>query len=107
MDIVDKVNPNDPPYMKLKASSSHKGPYDFDQLQHIQDLSGEHVGPIWCMKFSTCGRLLATAGQDRILRVWVMRSAYAYFQVSLIPLSPFVSYMPFSYQQILIAGNAN
>lgn len=80
MDIVDKVNPNDPPYMKLKASSSHKGPYDFDQLQHIQDLSGEHVGPIWCMKFSTCGRLLATAGQDRILRVWVMRSAYAYFQ---------------------------
>lgn len=81
MDIVDKVNPNDPPYMKLKASSSHKGPYEFDQLQHIQDLSGEHMGPIWCMKFSTCGRLLATAGQDRILRVWVLRSAYAYFQV--------------------------
>lgn len=80
MDIVDKVNPNDPPTMKLKASSSHKGPYEFDQLQHIQDLSGEHTGPIWCMKFSTCGRLLATAGQDRILRVWVMRSAYAYFQ---------------------------
>ncbi|KAK3932426.1 WD repeat-containing protein 44 [Frankliniella fusca] len=80
MDIVDKVNPNEPSNMKLKASSSHKGPYEFDQLQHIQDLSGEHIGPIWCMKFSTCGRLLATAGQDRILRVWVIRSAYAYFQ---------------------------
>lgn len=85
MDIVDKVNPNEPPSMKLKASSSHKGPYEFDQLQHIQDLSGEHIGPIWCMKFSTCGRLLATAGQDRILRVWVIRSAYAYFQVVFLP----------------------
>ncbi|KAJ1529621.1 hypothetical protein ONE63_006388 [Megalurothrips usitatus] len=80
MDIEDLVNPNEPSNMKLKASSSHKGPYEFDQLQYIQDLSGEHVGPIWCMKFSTCGRLLATAGQDRILRVWVIRSAYAYFQ---------------------------
>lgn len=32
------------------------------------------------MKFSCCGRLLATAGQDRILRIWVLRNAYTYFQ---------------------------
>lgn len=32
------------------------------------------------MKFSQCGRLLATAGQDKVLRVWVVRNAYSYFQ---------------------------
>jgi hypothetical protein len=31
------------------------------------------------MKFSMCGRLLATAGQDRVLRVWVLRDAYKDF----------------------------
>lgn len=31
------------------------------------------------MRFSACGRLLATAGQDRVLRVWVLRDAAAYF----------------------------
>uniref|UniRef100_A0A0A9WDG4 WD repeat-containing protein 44 n=3 Tax=Lygus hesperus TaxID=30085 RepID=A0A0A9WDG4_LYGHE len=67
-------------YIKIKASSSHKGPYEFDSVQLVQDLSGEHMGPVWCMKFSACGRLLATAGQDRVLRIWVVRSAYPYFQ---------------------------
>ncbi|PSN30230.1 WD repeat-containing protein 44, partial [Blattella germanica] len=79
MDIVDDVNPEEQ-YIKLKASGSHKGPYEFDNLQHVQDLGGEHVGPVWCMKFSSCGRLLATAGQDRVLRVWVVRNAFTYFQ---------------------------
>ena len=31
------------------------------------------------MKFSMCGRLLATAGQDCILRIWVLRDKYDYF----------------------------
>ncbi|XP_069669048.1 WD repeat-containing protein 44 isoform X2 [Periplaneta americana] len=79
MDIVDDVYPEEQ-YIKLKASGSHKGPYEFDSLQHVQDLGGEHVGPVWCMKFSSCGRLLATAGQDRVLRVWVVRNAFTYFQ---------------------------
>lgn len=81
MDIVDDVYPGEQ-YIKLKASNSHKGPYDFDSLQHVQDLSGEHQGPVWCMKFSSCGRLLATAGQDRVLRVWVLKNAFQHFQVS-------------------------
>ncbi|XP_031829407.1 WD repeat-containing protein 44 isoform X2 [Nomia melanderi] len=80
MDIVDEVYPGEQQYIKLKASNSHKGPYEFSCLQHVQDLSGEHVGPVWCMKFSACGRLLATAGQDRVLRIWVLRDAFAYFQ---------------------------
>lgn len=80
MDIVDDVYPGEQ-YIKLKASGSHKGPYEFDSLQHVQDLVGEHVGPVWCMKFSSCGRLLATAGQDRVLRIWVVRNGFTYFQV--------------------------
>ncbi|XP_071569382.1 WD repeat-containing protein 44 isoform X2 [Temnothorax nylanderi] len=80
MDIVDEVYPGEQRYIKLKASNSHKGPYEFGCLQHVQDLGGEHVGPVWCMKFSACGRLLATAGQDRVLRIWVLRDAFTYFQ---------------------------
>ncbi|XP_037089479.1 WD repeat-containing protein 44-like [Pollicipes pollicipes] len=63
----------------MKASGSHKGPYEFDQLVFVQDFKSEHIGPVWCMKFSACGRLLATAGQDHVLRVWVLKSAYHYF----------------------------
>lgn len=77
-DIVDVVNPEQ--NIKIKASSTNKGPYEFAKLQHVQDLSGEHTGAVWCMKFSSCGRLLATAGQDRVLRIWVLRDAYAFFQ---------------------------
>lgn len=36
-------------------------------------------GAVWCMKFSLCGRLLATAGQDSIIRVWVLRNHLSYF----------------------------
>ncbi|EEB13937.1 WD repeat domain-containing protein, putative [Pediculus humanus corporis] len=79
MDITEEGNTGEQ-YIKLKASNSHKGPYDFDSLKHVQDLSGEHQGPVWCMKFSACGRLLATAGQDKILRVWVLKNAYQQFQ---------------------------
>ncbi|XP_043263772.1 WD repeat-containing protein 44 isoform X1 [Colletes gigas] len=80
MEIPDEVYPGEQKCIKLKASNSHKGPYEFSWLQHVQDLRGEHVGPVWCMKFSACGRLLATAGQDRVLRIWVLRDAFSYFQ---------------------------
>ncbi|XP_045496427.1 WD repeat-containing protein 44 isoform X2 [Colias croceus] len=70
--------------IKLKASNSHKGPYDFDGcVRYVQELGGEglgHAGAVWCCKFSVCGRLLATAGQDRLLRVWVTRDACHMFQ---------------------------
>ena len=48
----------------FKRIQAHKsGPWDFENVQFGQDLSGHHCGPIWCMKFSLCGRLLATAGK--------------------------------------------
>ncbi|XP_063706833.1 WD repeat-containing protein 44 isoform X4 [Culicoides brevitarsis] len=77
-ETVDLVNPEQ--NIKIKASSTNKGPYEFTKIQHVQDLSGEHQGAVWCMKFSPCGRLLATAGQDRVLRIWVLKDAYPFFQ---------------------------
>uniref|UniRef100_A0A8C2DXM1 WD repeat-containing protein 44 n=1 Tax=Cyprinus carpio TaxID=7962 RepID=A0A8C2DXM1_CYPCA len=65
--------------VKFKAAHSFKGPFDFDQIKVVQDLSGEHMGAVWTMKFSHCGRLLATAGQDNVVRIWVLKNAYDYF----------------------------
>nr|NVI79835.1 putative WD repeat-containing protein 44 [Cucujiformia] len=79
IDIVDVVNPGGES-IKLKTSSSHKGPYEFEKVEHVQEIADEHEGPIWCMKFSGCGRLLATAGQDRVLRVWIVRDSFKFFQ---------------------------
>ena len=53
--------------------------YLFFKFQFAQELSQPHLGPIWCMKFSQCGQLLATAGQDTKLRIWVLKNSYSYF----------------------------
>ncbi|XP_051873509.1 WD repeat-containing protein 44-like [Pristis pectinata] len=65
--------------VKFKAAHSFKGPFDFDQIKMVQDLSGEHMGAVWTMKFSHCGRLLATVGQDKVVRKWVLKNAWDYF----------------------------
>ncbi|XP_027015341.2 WD repeat-containing protein 44 [Tachysurus fulvidraco] len=65
--------------VKFKAAHGFKGPFDFDNIRVVQDLSGEHMGAVWTMKFSHCGRLLATAGQDNVVRIWVLKNAYDYF----------------------------
>ncbi|XP_060802366.1 WD repeat-containing protein 44 isoform X1 [Amyelois transitella] len=78
-DIADDVRGEH--NIKLKASNSHKGPYDFDGcVRHVQEMGDGHAGAVWCCKFSVCGRLLATAGQDKLLRVWVTRDAHHMFQ---------------------------
>ncbi|KAK5966952.1 WD domain G-beta repeat protein, partial [Trichostrongylus colubriformis] len=43
------------------------------------ELNNEHTGAVWCVRFSVCGRLMATAGQDNIIRVWAARSHLKYF----------------------------
>ncbi|KAF2355217.1 WD40 repeat, partial [Trinorchestia longiramus] len=63
----------------IKTAHGHKGPHEWDDLMYVQEITGEHSGPIWCAKFSLCGRLLATAGQDQLLRVWVVKQAYNFF----------------------------
>nr|NVI79804.1 putative WD repeat-containing protein 44 [Cucujiformia] len=79
IDIVDNVHPGEH-NIKLKTSNSHKGPYEFEKVEHVQEIKDEHEGPIWCMKFSCCGKLLATAGQDKVLRIWVVRDSFQFFQ---------------------------
>ncbi|XP_077141478.1 WD repeat-containing protein 44 [Ranitomeya variabilis] len=89
-DEVFHTDPDDPsssddegmPYtrpVKFKAAHGFKGPYDFEQIKVVQDLSGEHMGAVWTMKFSHCGRLLASAGQDNVVRIWVLKNAFDYF----------------------------
>uniref|UniRef100_A0A1I7TLG8 WD repeat-containing protein 44 n=1 Tax=Caenorhabditis tropicalis TaxID=1561998 RepID=A0A1I7TLG8_9PELO len=63
----------------VRPRKSKKGPYDFEHLTVEQELNNEHTGAIWCIKFSICGKLMATAGQDSILRIWVVRSHLQYF----------------------------
>ncbi|XP_064015715.1 WD repeat-containing protein 44 [Pogoniulus pusillus] len=89
-DEVFHTDPDDPsssddegmPYtrpVKFKAAHGFKGPYGFEQIKVVQDLSGEHMGAVWTMKFSHCGRLLASAGQDNVVRIWVLKNAFDYF----------------------------
>lgn len=77
-EIADCANPE--VNIKIKASKTNTGPYEFSKIQHVQDLSGEHTGAVWCMKFSPCGRMLATGGQDKYLRIWVLKDAYYHFE---------------------------
>ena len=74
--------------MEPKHKSSH---LHFPNLFEIQTLGNVgnkdggggggigNGGPIWAMKFSHCGRLLATGGQDNVLRIWVLKESYPYF----------------------------
>jgi len=64
-------------FKRIQAQRS--GPFDFEGIKFAQELSSTHLGPIWCMKFSQCGQLLATAGQDTILTIWVLKQSYNYF----------------------------
>jgi len=64
--------------LKYKVSSSNKGQHQFNKLKLVQDIN-VHVGAVWSMKFSHCGKLLATAGQNNIIWVWVLKDYYHYF----------------------------
>jgi len=56
----------------LKVHVNRKGFKDFSKVKVIQSVKG-HEGAVWCMKFSRTGKFLATAGQDRIVRVWTIQ----------------------------------
>jgi len=75
----DEDDNQDSYYVKIKTHKAIRDRQAFKKIQLLQDLSGEHVGPIWVLKFSICGKLLAAAGQDNIVRVWVLKQAKPYF----------------------------
>lgn len=77
----DEETPPDSHTPLIKIKSGHgKGPTEFEKLRILQDLSGEHVGAVWTIKFTLCGRLMATAGQDHMVRVWVLKESQSYFE---------------------------
>jgi WD40 repeat protein len=75
--------PPPPKYIKVKAHS--KKQKTFDKVFLAQELSGNDEGAdpgkneaktsnnaVWAMVFSKDGKYLATAGQDKIVRVWAV-----------------------------------
>ncbi|CAF1563152.1 unnamed protein product [Rotaria magnacalcarata] len=64
--------------LKYKSRNLKEQP-QFDKTQLLQTIVNAHNGPIWCMKFSPDGQLLATGGQDSLLKVWVLKSAQPHF----------------------------
>ncbi|EDO34060.1 predicted protein, partial [Nematostella vectensis] len=61
-------------------SAHGKGPVEFEKLKLLQDLSGEHVvgGSLGCGRGG--GRVVATAGQDHMVRVWVLKECQESFE---------------------------
>ncbi|KAG5451764.1 WD repeat-containing protein 44 [Clonorchis sinensis] len=66
--------------IRLRSSRQARGRREFMQIKLIQEMKNEHTGAVWAMRFSPCGRLLATAGYDRNIRIWVLRQWYSYFK---------------------------
>lgn len=65
--FVNEVGlPNGKPHVHVHAKGGQK---EFKDLRVIQTLNA-HEGAIWTLEFSKDGKFLATAGQDRIVRVW-------------------------------------
>ncbi|KAL5112030.1 WD repeat-containing protein 44 [Taenia crassiceps] len=66
--------------IRLRCSRKIKGHKEFFQIKLVQKMDNEHIGAIWAMRSSPCGRLLATAGYDRNIRIWVLRQWYNHFR---------------------------
>ena len=62
---------------KLKTNRK-KDVADFENIRMIQELN-DCRGAIWCMKWSSCGQLLAAAGQDQLVRVYCSHKAWKTF----------------------------
>ncbi|CAF0839301.1 unnamed protein product, partial [Didymodactylos carnosus] len=62
--------------VKYKSSRNLTGHSIFDKTQLLQTIVTAHNGPIWCMRFSPDGRLLATGGQDTLLKVWMFKTMH-------------------------------
>lgn len=76
----EEQHSDDGGYVKFKNHRAIKERLMFNKIKLLQDLSGEHIGAVWTMKFSLCGKLLATAGQDNIVRVWVLKESAPNFE---------------------------
>ncbi|CAH8607234.1 unnamed protein product [Dicrocoelium dendriticum] len=75
--------------IRIRSSRHSRSRREFVRIKLVQEMKNEHTGAIWAMRFSPCGRLLATAGYDRNIRIWVLRQWYSYFKrLQMIPIGP-------------------
>eukprot|EP00871_Galdieria_phlegrea_P002474 jgi/Galph1/3227/GphlegSOOS_G1936.1 len=63
-----KTTPKGSGYVKVMTKKLQA---EFENLFLVQALRA-HVGPIWALKVNPKGTLLASGGQDAILRVWIL-----------------------------------
>jgi len=66
-------------YSKFYQLNKHKSDQaEFEDLKLYKEIS-DTKEPIWCMKWSSCGQLLATAGGDHLIRIYCCPKAWKYF----------------------------
>jgi len=72
----------------LRVSSHVKDrPKAFRYVRPAQSIAQGHTGAVWAMQFSPDGFLLATAGQDHLVKVWVLLHKFDEFQQKLVATS--------------------
>ncbi|KAI8819566.1 WD40-repeat-containing domain protein [Fimicolochytrium jonesii] len=83
----------------VKVKANRKPKKEFEQLTRVEVLGGDTMtlmdddasgnraifsavdvdaeikGPVWALRFSDCGKYLAAAGEDGLLRVWILTAA--------------------------------
>eukprot|EP00049_Salpingoeca_infusionum_P024211 m.15229 g.15229 ORF g.15229 m.15229 type:complete len:834 (-) comp6537_c0_seq1:750-3251(-) len=62
--------------LKVKAHMAKDRPRSFKTVSLAQRIAGHHAGPVWVLRLSPSGHLLATAGQDKVVRIWVLVSKF-------------------------------
>lgn len=66
-------------YSKFYQLNRHKSDQaEFENLKIFKEISDTKEA-IWCMKWSSCGQLLATAGGDHMIRIYCCPKAWKYF----------------------------
>lgn len=66
-------------YSKFYQLNRHKSDRaEFEDLKIFKEISDTKEA-IWCMKWSSCGQLLAVAGGDNLIRIYCCHRAWKYF----------------------------
>lgn len=66
-------------YSKFYQLNRHKSDQaEFEDLKISEEICNTKEA-IWCMKWSSCGQLLAAAGGDNLIRIYCCQKAWKYF----------------------------
>lgn len=66
-------------YSKFYQLSRHKSDQtEFENLKVFKEINDSNEA-IWCMRWSSCGQLLAAGGGDHLIRIYCCHKAWKYF----------------------------